>query len=69
MVDAVEKFGGNAGNVWVQLRKRSPLTPKQIASRTKLSTDEVHCAIGWLAREGKIYVSGEGRTPRFGLVE
>ncbi len=69
MADVVEVFGGNAGVVWKQLKKRSPLTAKEIASRTKLKVEDVLIAIGWLGREGKIFIDDGKRTPRYGLID
>ncbi|NOX71257.1 MAG: hypothetical protein GXO64_00975 [Candidatus Micrarchaeota archaeon] len=69
MVDVVEIFGGNAGTVWQTLKKRNLLTVKEIASRSKLKVDDVLIAIGWLGREGKIFIDDSKRTARYGLID
>ena len=69
MVDMMEVFGGNAGLVWKVLKRRSPLTAKEISSRTKLKTDDVFIALGWLGREGKISIDDGKRSLRYSLLD
>jgi len=53
-----EKFGRNAGKVWVALNTKGPLTGASLMKSTKLSENELYAAVGWLARENKIYKDG-----------
>ncbi|MBM4249177.1 MAG: hypothetical protein FJ149_07025 [Euryarchaeota archaeon] len=62
-------FGVNAGKVWQALNKLGAATVLMMRNETKLSTDEVHGGLGWLAREGKIAQVKEGKLTKFKLVE
>jgi hypothetical protein len=53
-----EKFGRNAGKVWVALNTRGPLNEATLIRNTKLSENELYAAVGWLARENKIHKDG-----------
>ncbi|MDH7506899.1 MAG: winged helix-turn-helix domain-containing protein [Candidatus Thermoplasmatota archaeon] len=53
-----EKFGRNAGKVWVALNTQGPLNGTSLIKKTKLSENDLYAAIGWLARENKIYKDG-----------
>jgi hypothetical protein len=63
--DVVEEFGNSAGKVWKELHTHGPLNEKDLLRNTRLSKNNVHAAIGWLARENKIqyennmYILGE----------
>ena len=59
-----EKFGRNAGKVWVALNTKGPLNETSLIKNTKLSENELYAAIGWLARENKI--SKDGNLYRLG---
>jgi len=58
MRDIIVEFGINAGKVWKALNSWGSRTESQLIENTKLSAKEVHAAIGWLARENKIYEDG-----------
>ncbi len=60
-----EKIGEVAGRVWRQLRAHGAATPPALAKSIGRSENEIHLALGWLAREGKVRVDGE----RFQLAE
>ena len=53
-----EKFGINAGKVWTTLNMHGPLTSSNLLKNTRLSLNDLYAAIGWLARENKIYKNG-----------
>ena len=59
MRDIIVEFGINAGKVWKALNSWGSRTESQLIENTRLSTKEVHAAIGWLARENKIYKDGK----------
>ena len=59
MRDIIVEFGMNAGKVWKALNSWGSLTESQLIENTRLSAKEVHAAIGWLARENKIYKDGK----------
>jgi len=49
-----EKIGKNAGLVWDAL-KDGELNLKALKKVTKLTEKDLSYALGWLAREGKVY--------------
>ena len=51
-----ETIGTWAGQVWNALNEADVLSLKQLKKITKLKDKEVHAAIGWLAREGKVEI-------------
>ncbi len=56
---AVEKyFGEKAGVVWSALKENGPLSIAVLKRRTRLSSNELYAALGWLARENKIRIIG-----------
>ena len=59
MIDIVEEFGLNAGRVWKALNSQGPLNETQLMEDSSLRKNELFAAIGWLARENKIYKDGE----------
>ena len=48
-------FGENAGKIWMTLHKRGTLSKRKILENTKIKDHEFYTAVGWLARENKIY--------------
>jgi len=55
-MNEVEKnFGFNAGKVWDALCTDGPQVQTKIMNKTCLTTEDFYGAIGWLARENKIY--------------
>jgi hypothetical protein len=58
MINVYEEFGKNAGEIWKTLNNYGPLTELKLKETTKLKEDEFYVAIGWLARENKIYKDG-----------
>jgi hypothetical protein len=56
-LDSTEYFGTKAGIVWNALNNRKPMNVAQLRKATKLKSEHVFAALGWLAREGKIGIS------------
>ena len=52
----LEKIGENAGKVWHVLNEGRELTIPELSRRIDLSHEDTTLAIGWLARENKIYI-------------
>ena len=51
----VENIGTWAGLVWNALNDaKKGLATKDLRKATKLKVNEMHCALGWLAKEGKL---------------
>lgn len=52
-------IGLNAGKIWNLLNIHSTLTKHQLITKTNLSDNAFHAAIGWLSKENKIRKVGE----------
>ncbi|MEN8260675.1 MAG: winged helix-turn-helix domain-containing protein [Pseudomonadota bacterium] len=63
----IDKIGKDAGRVWKFLEKNGDASITKLADGTKLSKNDVHRALGWLAREGKIAIGQKGRTETVSL--
>jgi hypothetical protein len=50
----IERIGEVAGRVWRQLRAHGPASVASLAKSIGRSEPDIHMAIGWLAREGKV---------------
>jgi len=50
-----EKIGTDAGQIWKVLDEEGAKGIKELKKITKLSEKEVYAAIGWLAREEKLF--------------
>ena len=48
-------IGKNAGMLWSLLESGSEFSVSQLISKLDMTRDDLFSAIGWLAREGKIY--------------
>jgi len=55
MVDFVDSFGKYAGKIWTALNTNGSLTENKLMEKTGLTEKELCSAIGWLAKENKIY--------------
>jgi len=58
MINIWDEFGRNAGEVWKTLNTYGSLPESKLIETTKLQEDEFQIAVGWLARENKIYKTG-----------
>ena len=67
----IETIGTWAGLVWNALNEADVLDNKQIKKMTKLKDKELYAALGWLARENKIYFeeSGDNKEVLVALVK
>ncbi|MGD9929347.1 MAG: winged helix-turn-helix domain-containing protein [Mangrovibacterium sp.] len=52
-------IGNNAGRIWQYLDKKGESTLADIKKDLTLKGSEVRMALGWLARENKIFLFGE----------
>ena len=57
MGDIIDNFGQNAGKVWNTLNKYGPQSQDKIIETTGLNENEFYAAVGWLAKENKIYLN------------
>ncbi len=60
-------FGINAGIIWDLLNLKGPMLARDLAKAAALRTEDVHGALGWLAREDKINVQKKGRSRIYSL--
>jgi len=58
MIDIMEEFGRNAGELWKTLNALGPLPETKLMENARLQEDEFYVAVGWLARENKICKTG-----------
>lgn len=49
-------IGTNAGKVWHALQETKEMTLPELAHKLGLSVEDATLAIGWLARENKIFI-------------
>lgn len=49
------KIGLNAGKIWNILNEEGEQPVKGLMKKIRLTSQDFYMAIGWLAREGKIY--------------
>lgn len=55
MSDVIKSFGNNAGKLWETLNTDGHQVQTKLLKKTNLRNEEFYSAIGWLARENKIY--------------
>lgn len=57
-----KQIGIDAGVIWQLLSDRGKLSMRQIGEYSGFSGDRLSLAVGWLAREDKIFFKEEGYT-------
>ena len=60
-VSCVAQIGETAGNVWQILSQNGPLSVTRLVEEVGEKHDMVMQALGWLAREEKIWIEKDGR--------
>lgn len=58
----VDQIGETAGSVWRALAEKGPLSLAKLVKEVDEPRDVVMQAIGWLAREDKVWIEEESRT-------
>ncbi|MBN2477187.1 MAG: winged helix-turn-helix domain-containing protein [Pirellulales bacterium] len=58
----VARIGDTAGMVWMALSENGPLSIAKLTKNVGQPRDLVMQALGWLAREDKIWIDENGRT-------
>ncbi|MFH1922877.1 MAG: winged helix-turn-helix domain-containing protein [Planctomycetota bacterium] len=61
-ISHVEQIGDTAGAVWTILNKQGPLSVAKLVKAAGGPRDVVMQALGWLAREEKIWIEEDGRS-------
>lgn len=61
-VHTVAHIGETAGMVWGVLVKNGPMSMARLVKAVGKPRDTVMQALGWLAREDKVWIEEDGRT-------
>ena len=56
------EIGNNAGKIWNLLDEQGEHSVNELKKKLKLKVPEFYMAIGWLAREGKIFHFEKDKT-------
>jgi len=62
--EIIKSFGNNAGKIWDMLNEEGPQVQTKLIKKINLTQNEFYGAVGWLARENKIYI--DKRTYKIG---
>lgn len=65
----VAHIGETAGAVWAALSAHGAMSMARLVKAVGEPRDTVMQAVGWLAREGKIFIEDQGRSRVIGLIE
>lgn len=57
MANIIELYGQNAGKVWETLENNGPSNTDKIIKNTGLTKQDFYVAVGWLARENKVWLN------------
>ncbi len=60
--NTVAYIGETAGTVWKVLVENGPMSMARLVKAVGEPRDTVMQALGWLAREDKVWIEEEGRT-------
>lgn len=55
-------IGHTAGIIWRHLSERGESSLSKLKQETKVSDQILFMAVGWLAREGKLEITRDGRS-------
>lgn len=55
-------IGENAGRLWNILDKVNEISIQDLRRQSQLTNEAIFTAIGWLAREGKVFICEKDRT-------
>ena len=61
-ISHVAHIGETAGVVWAILHENGPLTVAKLVKAVGAPRDIVMQALGWLARENKVWIEEDGRS-------
>ena len=61
------RIGDAAGEIWQYLNQSGPLSLTTLTKEIDIPRDLVMQAVGWLAREDKIWIDEDRRTKKIGL--
>ncbi len=63
----IYEIGETAGKVWQVLNDNGESTLAKVKKQVGASTEVLHQAIGWLAREDKLNISKKGSSVKFSV--
>ena len=69
VTSSIEEIGEMAGRVWQSLAKRGPISLPMLVKEVNAPRDLVMQAVGWLAREEKVWIEEESRRRIISLRE
>ena len=69
MRNLTSDFGDKAGKIYKALEQYGPMKKEKILEITDLNENEFHTAVGWLAREDKIYEEEQYKIQNTNLTE
>ena len=55
------EIGEAAGLIWRTLESEGPMTKETLKSKTRLDSEILNMALGWLSREDKIRMERKGK--------
>ena len=61
------EIGETAGKIWQMLNEHGESTFAKVKKNVGASSELLHQAIGWLAREDKLHISKEGSSIKLSL--
>ena len=65
----IEEIGSNAGKIWNLLDEQGNQSLKELKKKLKMTDQQFYLAVGWLAREGKIFDFEDDDVLMIGLKE
>jgi len=54
------RIGQNAGIIWQELDSNGEMSVSELIKSTKLDKNNFYLALGWLARENKVFLNNTG---------
>lgn len=63
----IKQIGIDAGKIWNELELNGEMTTANLKKSLSLAPFDLNIAIGWLAREDKIFLSRKGNTIKLRL--
>lgn len=67
--ETMQKIGETSGQVWAYLATEGPVTLTKLTKEVGEKKDMVLLALGWLARENKVFFFEQGRNKLIGLID
>jgi hypothetical protein len=64
-----DEIGSNAGKIWNLINEQGNQSLKELKKKLKMTDQQFYLAVGWLAREGKIFDFEDDKTLMIGLKE